>query len=81
MTAQIVIIADRVRNIVADVTSQPHDRVIETAHLVRDLELDSLDMVELAMALEEAFGIDLEDANLESVPTVGALIAVIEART
>lgn len=81
MTAQIVSTVDRVRTIIAEVTAQPPACVIDTANLARDLELDSLDTVELAMALEESFGIELDDADFETVPTVGALIAVIEART
>ena len=47
-------------------------------NLVEDLEADSLDIVELAMAIEEKFGITIEDENFEKLQTVEAIISYIE---
>lgn len=67
----------RVREIIADHLCQPIDEVIDDATFV-DLKADSLDGVELAMALEDAFGIAIEDGAIEEAQTVGAAIAVVE---
>jgi acyl carrier protein len=45
-----------------------------------DLKADSLDRVELAMAFEEEFGIELTDDDIETIHTVGEMIALIERK-
>lgn len=71
--------ADRVRKIIRehlDVNEAP-----DTAHLITDLGADSLDTVELVMAFEEEFGIEIPDDEMEALGTVGEAIAVIEKLT
>lgn len=55
--------------------------VSETTDLVDELGLDSLDTVELTLGLEEAFGVEIPDSDLEDVRTVGDVIDLIEKKT
>lgn len=50
------------------------------ANLSQDLGLDSLDTVEMTLGLEEAFGIEIPDSDLEGVATVGDAIDLIERK-
>jgi acyl carrier protein len=68
---------ERVRTIIADLYDVPHDAVTDEKHLVDDLGADSLDQVELVMALEEDFGIEIPDDDAEEAQTVGALVALV----
>jgi acyl carrier protein len=54
--------------------------VTEESHLVNDLGLDSLDTVELTLGLEEKFGIEIPDTELENVATVGDAATLIEKK-
>ncbi len=47
-------------------------QVTKEARFAEDLDADSLDLVELVMALEEEFGVDVEEEELEGIETVGA---------
>ncbi len=55
-------------------------KIVPTAVLGTDLEIDSLGKVELALALEEAFGLTLPDEELEGIQTVGDIINLIETK-
>jgi acyl carrier protein len=55
-------------------------KIVPTAHLGEDLEIDSLGRVELALAMEESFGFYLPDDELENVVTVGDAIDLIETK-
>ncbi len=55
------------------------DRIQPTAHLVDDLDLDSIDWVDLAVSLEESIGITLAEEELKSVRTVQDAVDVIHA--
>ena len=61
----------RFRKCTVDVLSVSEDRVVPEAHFADDLEADSLDLVELVMALEEEFGIEVPEGEIEEVKTVG----------
>lgn len=54
--------------------------VVEGATFKEDLEGDSLDLVELVMALEERFSIEVPEEDLEGVTTVGAAVDLVLAR-
>jgi acyl carrier protein len=54
--------------------------VSEESHLVDDLGLDSLDTVELTLGLEERFGIEIPDTELEGVTTVGDAVTLISKK-
>ena len=62
---------ERVRKIVIDHLDADPDKVTEKASFIDDLGADSLDNVELVMAFEEAFGVEIPDDAAETIVTVG----------
>jgi len=68
----------RVKEIIVDELGVEADKVTLEASFVDDLGADSLDTVELVMALEEEFGIDIPDEDAEKMRTVGDAVAYIE---
>ena len=73
--------AEQVREIIVDHLGCDADAATNSANLADDLGADSLDTVELVMACEEEFGIEISDDDAEKVKTVADLIKVVEALT
>jgi len=71
-------IRKKVIAIIAEQLAKPEDSISETSHFVDDLGADSLDQVEIIMAIEEAFGIEIPEAEQEKIKTVGDAIAYVE---
>ena len=71
-------IADRVKKIVAENLGVEAEKVTEDAVFIDDLGADSLDIVELVMAFEEEFGVDIPDDAAEKITTVKEAINFIE---
>lgn len=61
---------ERIKEIVADKLGVDIDEVTEDADLIDDLDADSLDLVDLAMAIEDEFGVTIADEELEKIRTV-----------
>jgi len=70
---------DRVKGIVVEQLGVSAEEVKDEASFVEDLGADSLDVVELVMALEEEFGIEIPDEQAEKIATVGEAVKYIEA--
>ncbi len=73
-------IADKVKEIVVDQLGVAEDQVVPEAKFIDDLGADSLDQVELIMALEEEFGEDIPDEDAEKLVSVGDAITYIEGK-
>ncbi|ABC90247.1 acyl carrier protein [Rhizobium johnstonii] len=71
-------IAERVKKIVIDHLGVDADKVVESASFIDDLGADSLDTVELVMAFEEEFGVEIPDDAADSILTVGDAVKFIE---
>jgi acyl carrier protein len=70
--------ADRVKKIVVEHLGVEQDKVSEDASFIDDLGADSLDIVELVMAFEEEFGVEIPDDAAEKITTVRDAIDYIE---
>ncbi len=59
-----------IRDVIAAILKIDVDRIIPTARIVDDLGASSLDMVEMIMALEDVFGLEISDSDAENLRTV-----------
>lgn len=71
----------RVREIIINELGVEAEKVTDEASFVEDLGADSLDTVELVMAFEEEFGIDIPDEDAEQMRTVGDAIKYLNENT
>ena len=71
---------DKVKQIIADQLGVKKEEVTDSARFVDDLGADSLDTVELVMALEEEFGIEIPDEEAEKLVNVGDALRYIEEK-
>ena len=74
-------VAEKVKSIVVKQLDVSEDQVTPEAKFIEDLGADSLDQVELIMALEEEFGADIPDEDAEKLQTVGDAISYVEAKS
>ena len=72
-------VADRVKKIIVEQLGVDASEVNPQAHFVNDLGADSLDTVELVMALEEEFDMEIPDDQAEKIQTVGQAVYYISA--
>jgi acyl carrier protein len=70
---------ETIRNLMVDTLSCDLDAITPEARLAEDLDIDSLDAVELNMAIEEALNITIPDGELMNLKTVGDIVAYLEA--
>ena len=73
-------IVERVKKIVAEQLGVNESEVKNESSFVNDLGADSLDTVELVMALEEEFGIEIPDEEAEKMTSVGEAIRYVESK-
>ena len=71
-------IEQRVKDIIVEQLGVKPDQVVPAAKFIEDLGADSLDTVELVMALEEEFGIEVPDEQAEKLQSVGDEIKYVE---
>jgi len=73
-------VAERVKKIVIEHLGVEPEKVSEKASFIDDLGADSLDTVELVMAFEEEFGVEIPDDAAETIMTVGDAIKFIKEK-
>jgi len=74
-------VQEKVKSIIAEQLGVKPEEVTPEASFVDDLGADSLDTVELVMALEEEFGVEIPDEDAEKIATVGDAIKYIEEKS
>ncbi len=73
-------VVEKVKSIIVDQLGVNESEVTESASFVDDLGADSLDTIELVMAFEEAFDLDIPDEDAEKIKTVKDAIDYIEGK-
>lgn len=73
-----VSIEERVKDIVARMLGKDKAIITRESDFREDLEADSLDLIELIMEFEKAFGGDIDDADVQKIKTVGEAVDYIE---
>ena len=71
---------ERVRDVIVRELSVPESKVTESASFDGDLSADSLDVVELVMALEDEFDVEIPEADAEKLRTVGDAVHYLEGK-
>ena len=70
---------DTIRDIIVEQLNVEESMVTEDTNLMKDLEADSIDAVEIIMAIEEQFDIEIPDDEAEKFQTVGDLVEYVDA--
>ncbi len=71
---------DEIINLIANVLQIPKEKIQEKTNLIKDLELESLDIVDLIGAFEEKYGIEILDQDIKKFQTVADIIKYIESK-
>ena len=71
---------EKFKTCAVEVLQVPADKITQEARFSDDLEADSLEVVELVMALEEAFEITVDESELEGVETVGQAFDLVTSK-
>lgn len=72
-------VLEKVKAILAQQFDVEEDKVTADTDLQEDLGADSLDVVDLLMSIEDEFGVEVPDDEIENIKTVGSLVSYIEA--
>ncbi len=73
-------VEDKIRDLVAEHLGVSMDEVVPEASFIDDLGADSLDIVELVMAIEEEFGLEISDDDAVKIQTIGDAINYVDER-
>ena len=71
-------VLEKVKAILAEQFDVEEDKVTADTDLQEDLGADSLDVVDLLMSIEDEFGVEVPDDEIENIKTVGSLVSYIE---
>lgn len=72
-------VLEKVKAILAEQFDVEEDKVTADTDLQEDLGADSLDVVDLLMSIEDEFGVEVPDDEIENIKTVGSIVSYIEA--
>jgi acyl carrier protein len=72
-------ILDRVTGIVADITDIPKAKLLPAKSLREDLEVDSLTTIEVAVAIQDEFDIEVEDEKLQEMETIQDIVDLVQS--
>lgn len=72
-------VLEKVKAILAEQFDVEEDKVTADTDLQEDLGADSLDVVDLLMSIEDEFGVEVPDDEIENIKTVGSLVSYIES--
>ena len=70
---------DRILEIIAEQLNRPVEELDPSMDFVEDLNMDSIELVETIMSVEDEFDIEIEEEKLESVHTIGDVLDLLEA--
>lgn len=73
-------IMERVKEIIVDTLNLEAEKLTPDADLIKDLDVDSIDVVELVMALEEEYDIEIPDEAVENLTTLSKITAYIQEK-
>jgi len=71
---------EKFRECAVEVLQVPADKITKDARFAEDLDADSLDLVELVMALEETFDVNVDETELDGIETIGQAYDLIVAK-
>ena len=71
-------VLERIREIICDKLDLEEDKVTMDSDIMEDFEADSLDVVDLVMSIEDEFGLEVPDDQIENFRTVGDVVRYIE---
>ncbi|MBN1535144.1 MAG: acyl carrier protein [Anaerolineales bacterium] len=69
---------EQIKTIIVDILGVPPEKVTPEARVREDLEADSLDLVELIMAIEDRYGGEISDEDAQKITTVGEAVKYVE---
>jgi acyl carrier protein len=72
---------ERVKDIIAESLGVKREQVVPSASFIDELGADSLDIVELVMAFEKEFGIEIPDEDAENISTVASAVTYLSSRS
>ncbi|MDR3225351.1 MAG: acyl carrier protein [Clostridiales Family XIII bacterium] len=72
---------DKIKDIIAEQLQVEKDTIAEGTSLMKDLEADSLDAVEIIMGIETEFDIEIPDEEAEKFQTIGDIVKFVDANT
>jgi acyl carrier protein len=73
-------VEDRIKGIIVEQLGVSGDEIVPEASFIDDLGADSLDIVELVMAMEEAFDVEIPDDDAEKIQTIGDAISYLKEK-
>ncbi len=73
-------IMEKVKKVIVDQLGVEEDKINENSSFIDDLGADSLDIVELIMAFEEEFDVEISDEDAEKIKVVGDVISYLEEK-